>query len=98
MSYYPPHTISVTELRSKTREVIQKVMEGSGPVYILYNSQMPVCLLSTRALETLTGKKTSSENLKQYAGFLKNSKAFTEGALPYQHTIRTEWKPKQSRQ
>ncbi len=94
MRYSTPQTISVTELRSRTREVIRKVMEGDEPVYILYNSQMPVCLVSTRVLNGLVKKKDASRGLQQYAGFLKNSRAFAEGAIRYQQKMRMEWKEK----
>lgn len=87
-----PQTISVTELRSKTREVIRRAVETKEPVYILYNSQMPVCLVSTETLQkySLT-QQAQKKSLRSYAGFLKNSKAFSGSAVAYQRKLRAEW-------
>ena len=95
-----PKTVSVTELRTKTREVIRMVMESDEPILILYNSQAPVCLVKTQSLAPrVTVAENQDERIKRQkvaimklAGFLKHSKAF-EGVDPveYQKRIRSEW-------
>ena len=87
-----PQTVSVTELRTKTRAVIQKAMASDEPVYITYNSKIPVCLIRTDALSARQMSLAERrESLRRFAGHLKNSKAFSEGALEYQRKIREEW-------
>ena len=95
-----PKTVSVTELRSKTREVIRQAMESDEPIYIIYNSKMPVCLINTKYVpasspltatrQTPTGSQ-KRRNLGKFVGHLKDSQAFAEGALEYQRRIRAEW-------
>lgn len=89
-----PQTISVTDLRSKTKEVIQKVMKNHEPLYILYNSQMPVCIVSTDWLSSMMkeGRELSvSRSLDKYRGFLQRSKVFSGNAVAYQRKLRSEW-------
>lgn len=86
-----PKTVSVTELRNKTKDILHTVMTSDDPVYILYHSKMPVCLIKTEALEKYTADAATGHNLQQYAGFLKKSKAFSGDAVKYQRKLREEW-------
>ncbi len=68
-------------------------MASDEPIYVIYNSQMPVYLASTKSVKPTTpiDLETQRRNLKKYFGFLKNSKAFAEGGIAYQKKIRAEW-------
>ena len=84
-----PKTVSITDLRKNTKKIIQETIQSNEPCYIVYNSQIPVCLVSKDYLSKCVSKK--KDNLEKYEGFLKDSKAFEEGALKYQKKIRSEW-------
>lgn len=86
-----PKTVSVTELRNKTKAILHTVMTSDDPVYILYHSKMPVCLIKTEALEKYTPAVSTNHKIKQYAGFLKKSKVFAGSAVKYQRKLRQEW-------
>lgn len=87
-----PQTVSVTELRTKTRAVIQKAMASDEPIYIAYNSKLPVCLVRTDAVRIRPAHNAAgNERLRRFAGHLKDEKTFSEGAMEYQKRIRDEW-------
>jgi hypothetical protein len=87
-----PKTVSITDLRKKTKKIIKETINSNEPCYIIYNSQIPVCLVSKEYLAKCTSQKqTNKNNIDKYAGFLKASKAFKEGALNYQKKIRSQW-------
>ncbi len=90
-----PRTISVTELRNETKKIINSAISSNEPTFILYNSQMPVCLVSTAYLNKLVrleNKHSEKKDLKNYSGFLRDSKAFGKDAIKYQKKIRDDWK------
>lgn len=92
MSMNTPKTVSVTELRNKTKAVLHTVMTSDDPIYILYHSKMPVCLIKSEALGKYSNIPTrSNRKLSQYAGFLKKSKAFSGDAVKYQRKLREKW-------
>lgn len=88
-----PQAISITQLRHNTRDVIQKVIRSDDPIYIIYNSQIPACLVSTNFLkgQTKDKKTVQHNNLVQYVGFLKNTKAYGQDSVAYQRRLREEW-------
>jgi len=88
-----PKTVSVTELRTKTRQVIQQAMASDEPIYIIYNSQMPVFLANTKSVKAVKvfDPEAQRRNLIKFSGHLKGSKAFAEGGVVYQKKIRAEW-------
>jgi PHD/YefM family antitoxin component YafN of YafNO toxin-antitoxin module len=102
--YTPPKTVSVTDLRTRTKDVIQDVLNSDEPVFLLYNSQMPIYLAPVKHLQTSmqheknTKKKLSTKEMKvrsirlrEFAQIFKGKNYFPEGGVAYQRKIRAEW-------
>ena len=86
-----PKTVSVTELRNNTKAVLQTVMTSDEPIYILYHSKMPICLMRADALQAYLPISQSKQVIQRYAGFLKKSPAFSGNAVQYQRKLRKGW-------
>lgn len=84
----PTQTVSITDLRRNTRAIVRAAASSDEPIYVLVHSTMPVCLMSVKQLGASKKKKGA---LGAFTGFLRHSKAFSEGPLRYQRKIRKEW-------